>query len=117
MDSKGLSGSHLLEAGERKQKGPSSLDCMMRPLVAGNKYGILCRGRGQKKGCEMLGVVGGNPIRLTTTSIPEPRIEDPGQTEYQAWKGRGAGGEYVWGVAGGGSLGTELEDPLCAFSR
>lgn len=47
MDSKGLSDSDLLEVEERQQKAPSSLDCTVKRLVAGDKDGTLCRDGGQ----------------------------------------------------------------------
>lgn len=51
------------------------------------------------------------PVRLLiTASIPEPGIEDPGQAEHEAGKGRGWRAS-VWRGSRRWELKTEPEDP------
>lgn len=66
-------------------------------------------------GCLGWQVVSRQPIRLLiTASLPEPGIEDPGQAEHQARKGRGWRAS-VWEGQQGAGLRSEPEDPPLRF--
>lgn len=97
MDSKKLTASHSLEAGEAKSSQlPGQGDDEALGTGSDDAISVCCILGVEARRTSGVGVGMLTPYVSNPVSVSEPSTEDPGQAEHQAWEGRLLGASRGW---------------------